>query len=130
MSCSGIQSTVNLCTMREAQLTNELTDIMTNITQACRETSDLATITSSARESIEGDKTLTDDAKYKALDKVQDDYELNLAKISSWENELEIQKKQKETEIQATSSYKESFMSALKQNVQKDYKYGGSGSGS
>lgn len=125
MSYTGIQSTVNLYTMREADLTNQMTDIMTDITQAMRETGELAEIKSTARQVIMGDSSLDDEERKAALAEIQDEYETNLAQISSWESELEIQKEQMETEIQATTAYKESFMSALKQNIQKDYKYGG-----
>lgn len=125
MSYASIQSTVNLYTMREADLTNQMTDIMTNITQAMRETSGLADDKSTARQVIMGDDTMSDEDRKAAIAEIQDEYEYNLANISSWESELEVQKEQMETEIQATSAYKESFMSALKQNIQKDYKYGG-----
>lgn len=127
MSYAGIQSTVNLCTMREADLTNQLTDIMTEITRACKDTSKLAEVASASREAVKGEYSPDSTEYEQAMDDIQEEYELNLAQISSWESELEAQKEEKETEIQATGAYKESFMSALKQNIQKDYKFGGNG---
>ncbi len=125
MSFSGIQGTIDLYTMQEALLTNRLTDIMTEITMATREISDIAEDTSAAKEYVKANYD-PDSATYERLmDDIKDEYELELSKITAWESELTTQKQAYETEIQATSSYKESFKSMLKENVQKDLKYGG-----
>lgn len=50
MSFTGIQATVDFYTMREADLTNQMTDIMTAITRAAQQTSSLATETNDQKE--------------------------------------------------------------------------------
>lgn len=125
MSFVGVQATVNFYTEREADLTNELSDIMTNITQATKQISNITEDEANQKGEVR-DKYDPDSDEYEeAMDKIKDEHTMKLAEISEWESELETQKQALETEIKATTSYKESFMAVLKQNVQKDFKYGG-----
>ena len=126
MSYASIQSTVDLYTQREAQLTNHLSDILNSVALATRQSGTLADKASTSRRAVMAEYDKDDDEYKPAMDEIQNEYQDNLAHISSWESELEIQKEEMETEIQATSTYKESLLAALKQNVQKDSKYGGS----
>lgn len=131
MSCAGIQTTVNFYTMREADLTSELTNIMFDITQASKDSSKLVRQTSDKRNAVKdqygyGTEAYDKDGYDNAMAEIQDEYELQLSEITTWESELETQKETKETEIQATASFKESFQSALKQNIATDFKYGDS----
>ena len=130
MSYAGIQATVNFYTLREADLTNELTNIMTNITQASGDSMDLVQSTNQSKAEVRNTYT-PGTSEYEAqMAQINDGYDLKLAQITDWEKELETKKQTLETEIQATTSYKESFKSSLKQNIQKDFKYGGGSSAS
>lgn len=125
MSFVGVQATVNFYTEREADLTNQLTDIMTNITQATKQISNITEDEANQKGDVR-DKYDPDTDEYdEAMEKINDEHAIKLAEISEWESELETQKQAIETELKATTSYKESFMAVLKQNVQKDFKYGG-----
>ncbi len=123
MAFVGIQQTINLYSMQQSSLTNELTDIMMEITDASGKTTDLVQSTNAKKTAVKEEYD-TDDAEYDVqMDEIEDEYNLKLAEITEWESELEVKKENMETEIQAITSYKESFTSALKQNVQKDFKY-------
>lgn len=129
MSFTGIQATIDFYTVQEANITNELTDIMTDITQATKKISSVSTKTSQQRESVKAEYPDCTSVQYKnAMDDIESEYETTLADITAWETELQTQKDSKQTELQATRSYLESFKSALKENIQKDFKYGGSSS--
>jgi len=123
MSFSGIQATINFYTVQQADLTNQLTDIMQNITAAGSQTSAIADKTSKQRSLVEETLSSGTDEYQNEMNNIENDYELELSKINSWESQLEVKKQQLETQLQATTSYKESFTSALKQNVQADFKY-------
>lgn len=134
MSFTGIEATINFYTMQESSLTNEVTDILFTITQATKKTSSLIESTSEQRQNAlneyGGDVT---NAGYQAMvQEINDNYQMQLSDITAWESELNAKKQEKETTLKATTSYKESLMSMLKQNVQKDpsLKYGQSGSSS
>lgn len=128
MAFTGIQATVNLYTMQEAELTNRLSDIMQDITAASSQSTDLLKSVGDQKNEIKNEYPDTDSDAYKnAMDEVNYKYELELSRINQWETQLETEKSQLETEIQATSQYKESFMSVLKNNVQKSFKYAQNG---
>lgn len=130
MSIAAIQSTVNLYTLQESDLTNQLSDILTQITRASGEISDLSEETGNLRAQVkEQYEPGTDDYK-SAMENIQYDYELELAEIQQWESQLETEKSMLQTELEAISTYKESFKSVLKQNVQSDFKYGDAASSS
>ena len=124
MAFVGIQQTINLYSMQQASLTNELSDILMEITDASSQGTKLVKETNSKKAAVKEEYD-TDDTEYDVqMSEIEDEYELKLAEITEWESELEVKKENMETEIQAITSYKDSFTSALKQNVQKDFKYG------
>lgn len=130
MAFAGLQTTVNLYTLQEADLTNRIADIMQNITRASSKSTNTLEEENEKRNAIRyeaaSNKAYADSTQYDAdMSAVEEDYEVQLSEITQWEKELETQKDSLETELQATTAYKESFTAALKQNVQKSFKYGG-----
>lgn len=123
MSSSSILGIVELYISQKNELISEASDILMQITAASRKTSTLSTQTEKAKNAaatLYGDDT----TEYKtACDEIQNDYELQLSQINSWEKELEVKKSNIESREQAVNVYLESYQSVLKQNVQKDYKY-------
>lgn len=137
MAFTGIQGTIDFYTQQEADLTNQITDILMSETLASRETTEIANQSVNQRTMVKNEYTSSDgqitniQGYDDAMADIQDNYQLQLAKISSWESELQTKQQQLETQLKAITSYKESFMGVLKQNVQKSFKYGdGSGSSS
>lgn len=137
MAFTGIQGTIDFYTQQEADLTNQITDILMSETLASRETTEIADQSVNQRTMVKNEYTgpdgqITNVQGYDdAMAEIQDNYQLQLAKITSWESELQTKQQQLETQLKAVTSYKESFMGVLKQNVQKSFKYGdGSGSSS
>lgn len=127
MASSGLLDTVNLYTMREADLTNQLSDIVVSINRASKNSLNLLDETDKKKASVRKEYEVGSD-QYKAeMEEIQDEYELSLAKINQWESELTVKKENLETEIKATTVAKEGFQAALKQNVTKDHQYGGNG---
>jgi chromosome segregation ATPase len=128
MSYAGIQATINFYTMRESDLTEEITSILTDITRASAQTGDFVKQSQEQKNTIRSTYEAGTTEYQVQMDQANEEYAVKLAEISNWEAELEVKKEQLETEIKSVSSYKESFKSALKQNIQKDFKYGGSSS--
>lgn len=130
MAFTGIQTTIDFYTQRESELTNKITEILMSETMASRETSQIASDSIDKRTVVENTyQGHTDNPGYSAaMAEIQDEYQLQLAKITSWESELEVEQHNLETELKATTAYKESFQSVLKQNVQTSFKYGDGGS--
>lgn len=124
MAFTGIQATVDFYTMQEAELTNQMTDIMTALTRASKQTSEIAQQTEQEKVAAKDQYGSGTEEYQDAVSDIQNDYQLKLAQITSWESELETKKDALETELKATTSYKESFKSVLKTNIQNDFKYG------
>lgn len=134
MSHASLSATVSLTIMQQDQLTAQLSDIMGDITMATRQSSKTSNKEATALSSLKAEyaKAVADPKTYAAdyakyqdeKDDLEKDFQCELSKITEWESELETQKSTLETEIQATSAYKDSFTSLLKTNIQKDYKYG------
>lgn len=125
MSYASVLATVNMYTSEADDLTYQLGDITMQITKAAGKTSALATNATNQRAAIKAeadeDPDYADSTEYKEdLQDVQDEYNMKLADINSWEKELELKKTNMETRIQAIKSYKESYMAVLKENVKND----------
>ena len=141
MSYAGILATVNLYKTQKNDLTSDLSDILMNITDASRQSSTLMQQENEDKSYLREKYTTTqgekeDDTTYElrkskadaelkdGMDEIESEFECQLEKISTWEAELEFQKQTKETEVQVTSSYLDSFTEVLKNNVKKDFTYG------
>lgn len=128
MSFTGIEATINFYTQQESDLTNQVTDILFEITQAGKKSQALVVQTTNERQSVR-DAFDSDDPGYDtAMSEINDEYQLKLSDISAWESELETKKSTLETSLKTATSYKESLLAMVKSNVQKDFKYGQSGS--
>lgn len=127
MASTGLLETVNMYTRREADLTNQLSDIVVSINRASTDSLNLLDKTSKEKADVRKQYEAGTDAYKDAMAEVQDEYEMSLAVINQWESELTIEKENLETQIKATTVAKEGFQAALKQNVTKDHQYGGSG---
>lgn len=127
MATAGLLDTVNLYTMREADLTNQLGDIVTQINRETTKSMKLLDTTGKKKAAVREQYEAGSEQYKDAMGEIQDEYELSLAQINQWESELEVKKEDIQTELKATTASKEGFQAALKQNVTKDYQYGGNG---
>lgn len=124
MSYAGILATVNLYKAEKNMLTSDLSDILMNITDASKQCSDL-TEQENERKSAVRENYDKEDTEYKVqMDEIENEFEGQLSQVNAWESELEQQKQAKETQVQMTSSYLDSFTEVLKNNVKKDFTYG------
>jgi hypothetical protein len=124
MAYAGLLATVNLYTAEKADLTSQLSTIMESISRATGESSQISSDEASEQSALAA-KYGTDSTEYEvANDELEHKYDAQLKAINAWESELQVQKQNLETQVQEVSSYLESFQSALKDNVKKDFKYG------
>lgn len=55
------------------------------------------------------------------------DHEFELASINSWESQLELEKEMYETQMNEITSYENSWLKLLQQNIKVEFTYGGGG---
>ena len=123
MSYVGVQTTLNLYTMREAEIQNQLTDVLMDITQATKQQAGYAQNQADEKAAVREQYDSSDREYQVEMDKITDEFEIKLADVAQWESELETKKCQMETEIKAMNAYEESFRGIIKQNISADFKY-------
>ncbi len=138
MASAGMLGTVDLYISERDDLTKQMSDILMSITQASGQTSEVMNEETQKETALEKQYGVTstssdssDSTQYEiALQEVQDQYNLKLQDINTWEKELEVKKQTEQTQLDEVNSLIQSFQSTLKDNVKKDYTYGQSSSSS
>lgn len=129
MAYAGLQAILNLYTLEEASMTQELCNISMDITRASSEISHTSTRfsqeKSKLREQAADDPDYADSPEYEAdMRDLRDEYDCTIARLNEWESHLEMEKETRETQLQAAKSYKEGLiLPLLKENVKKDHTY-------
>lgn len=134
MAEAGLLATIQFYTARKDDLTSELSDIMLEINRATAKSGDVSEEESKKKQTLlnkaKSDSTYADSTEYQAdMQEFDDQYNAKLASINEWEKELEVEKQNIQTEVEATSAYIESYTSMIKDNIKRDFTYGkGAGS--
>ncbi|RAI11460.1 MAG: hypothetical protein DKM24_04840 [Candidatus Melainabacteria bacterium] len=120
MAYAGIQTMLLAYKMRKSDKEFEATQIAQQLYNATKDSSAL----SEWRDQELG-KLSEDDPNYDAqVDKVENQYNTDLKDIAAWEDDLEQQKSNCETEIKQLDGYISSWEQALQTNIQKAHTYG------
>lgn len=132
MSVANIQETILLYTREQDSLTHQLSDIMGRITMATANTTEIMEQTNEKRayfaQKVSDNPNYADTTQYKVESQaVESDYQLQMAEINSWESQLEQQKNTMETRLKAVTTFLENWSTLLKNNIKKDFTYGGGG---
>ena len=120
MAYAGIQTMLLAYKMRKSDKEFEATQIAQQLYTATKDSSSL-----SEWRDQELSKLSEDDPNYDAqVDDVENQYNEDLKDIAAWEDELEQQKSNCETEIKQLDGYISSWEQALQTNIQKAHTYG------
>lgn len=120
MAYAGIQTMLLAYKMRKSDKEFEATQIAQKLYNATKDSSAL----SEWRDQELG-KLSEDDPNYDAqVDGVENKYNEDLKDIATWEDELEQEKSNCETEIKQLDGYISSWEQALQTNIQKAHTYG------
>lgn len=120
MAYAGIQTMLLAYKLRKSDKEFEATQIAQQLYNATKESSSL----SEWRDQELG-KLSEDDPNYDAqVDGVENKYNEDLKDIATWEDELEQEKSNCETEIKQLDGYISSWEQALQTNIQKAHTYG------
>lgn len=64
------------------------------------------------------------DMYYDLIEAIENEHELDLARLESWEADLEVQKNELETQLNEVTTYKDNWTKLLSNNIKKDFTYG------
>lgn len=131
MSIANLQGIILFCEAEKADKTSRLCSIMSDITKATGQMTELTQQGLSAKMEVnakaEESSAYADSTQYQSdLADAEGQFEVKMAEINAWEAELEQEKEQVQTQLQEVTAYEESFTAALKSNIKKDFSYGGS----
>ena len=120
MAYAGIQTMLLAYKMRKSDKEFEATQIAQQLYTAIKDSSSLG-----EWRDQELSKLSEDDPDYDTqVDEIENQYNEDLKDIAAWEDELEQQKSNCETEIKQLDGYISSWQSALTSNIQKSHTYG------
>ena len=126
MAISNLQETLLMYTKQKAFINNQLSQVMFNMTSATRKNAESQAKYNEQMQEYYYEYYDEDPATYADLIEIlNQDHELDLATLESWESELELQKNSYETRLNEISAYESSWTKLLQSNIKKDFSYGG-----
>lgn len=64
------------------------------------------------------------DLYYDLIEALENEHELDLARLESWEANVEVEKNELETQLSEITTFRDNFMKLLSNNIKKDFTYG------
>lgn len=120
MAYAGIQTMLLAYKMRKSDKEFEATQIAQKLLTATKDSTSLTEWREQELAKISEDAPNYDTA----VDEIESQYKLDLKDVAEWEDELEQQQSNCETEIKQLDGYISSWEQALQTNVQKAHTYG------
>lgn len=126
MAISNLHETLLMYTKRKSMINNDLSTTMMNMLNSSKQVAE--------EQSKYNDKV--NDAYYTyydddpdtyevVMEQLENEHELVLANLNSWEQELELEKNNLETQLNEINSYESSWTKLLQTNIKGDFSYGG-----
>ena len=61
---------------------------------------------------------------YDLVEALENEHELDLARLESWEANVEVEKNELETQLSEVTTFRDNFVKLLSNNIKKDFTYG------
>lgn len=123
MAISNIQETLLLYTKQKAMINGQLGDVMFNIMSATRQNADAQQKYNDTQQELYYEYYGTDEYQ-DMVEMAENDHELALANLQSWESQLELQKNNLETKLNEVTTFESSWTKLLQTNIKNDFSYG------
>lgn len=126
MSIAVLCAVRDFYTMRKAYLINYIMNRSSDLCDAMRQSADIAQEKAEQTSTVQYNKEDYDeeDEVYEAMREIEDEYAVDLADITAWETELQLDKQTAEAELAAINASLESINTMIQQNIKKDAAYG------
>lgn len=126
MAISNIHETLLMYTKQKAQINNELSSVMMNILNASSQQADSQAKYNDKQNQLYYKYYSSDPDTYMLeLENLEQDHELELANLNSWEKELEVSKNNLETKLNEITTFENTWTKLLQTNIKNDFSYGG-----
>ena len=125
MANANLQEIILMYTKQQASITAKLGNIMMNTATASRNYAQKQQQYNEKCQNYYFTYYEQDpDTYYDLVELLENEHELDLARLESWEANLEAEKNELETQFNEITSYRETWLKLLSNNLKKDYTYG------
>lgn len=126
MAISNIHETLLMYTKQKALINDKLSTNMMNTLSASKQTAENQAKYNDQMDNIYYNYYEDDPATYELLtEQLEQEHELELANVNSWEQELELEKNNLETQLNEISTFESTWTKMLQTNIKSDFSYGG-----
>ncbi len=126
MAISNIHETLLMYTKQKALINDKLSTNMMNTLSASKQTAENQAKYNDQMDNIYYNYYEDDPETYELLtEQLEQDHELELANLNSWEQELELEKNNLETQLNEISTFESTWTKMLQTNIKSDFSYGG-----
>lgn len=126
MAFANIHETLLLYTKQKALVNRELSTNMMNLLNSSKQVAENQAKYNDQVSDIYYNYYEEDPEHYKLLtEQLEQEHELELANLNSWEQELELEKNNLETRLNEINTFESSWTKLLQTNLKNDFSYGG-----
>ena len=126
MAISNIHETLLMYTKQKSMINDKLSSVMMDMLNSTKQTAENQAKYNDQINDIYYTYYEDDPETYELLtERCEQEHELELANINSWEQELELEKNNLETQLNEINTYESSWTKLLQTNVKNDFSYGG-----
>ena len=126
MAISNIHETLLMYTKQKALINDKLSTNMMNTLNSSKQVAEKQSQYNAKVNDIYYDYYEDDPETHEILiEKCNNEHELELANLNSWENELELEKNNLETQLNEITTFESTWTKLLQTNIKNDFSYGG-----
>lgn len=126
MAISNLHETLLMYTKRKSMINNDLSATMMNMLNSSKQVAEeQAKYNDKVNDAYYSYYDDDPDTYEVIMEQLENEHELVLANLNSWEQELELEKNNLETQLNEINSYESSWTKLLQTNIKGDFSYGG-----
>ena len=126
MAISNIHETLLLYTKQKSLVNEKLSTVMMNMLNSSKQVAENQAKYNDQMNEIYYGYYEDEPENYELLtEQCQQEHELELANLNSWEQELELEKNNLETKLNEINTFESSWTKLLQTNIKNDFSYGG-----
>ena len=126
MAISNLHETLLMYTRRKALINDKLSTTMMDMLNSSKKTAEEQAKYNEEVSDVYYNYYEDDPDTYELLtEQLEQEHELALANLNSWEQELELEKNNLETQLNEINTFEATWTNLLQTNIKNDFSYGG-----
>ncbi len=126
MAISNIHETLLLYTKQKSMINDKLSENAMNLLNSSKQVAEEQAKYNDQVNNVYYQYYSSDPETYELLsESLEEDHELQLANLNSWEQELELEKNNLETQLNEINTFETTWTKLLQTNIKNDFSYGG-----